>query len=85
VTLVRADLGALERVGVGLRVALVAAVWSCHAGLVPSGVPVVACAGTGFGGGGADTAIVLRPATTWREVRVLETLARPRESPPSEA
>ena len=79
-----AGLAAVDRVGVGTRVALMASVWACHAGLVPPGVLALAIAGTGFGGGGADTAVVVRTAASWRDWRVLETLARPRESPPSE-
>ncbi len=78
------SLAAVDRVGVGTRVALMASVWACHAGLVPPGVEALAIAGTGFGGGGADTAVVVGTATSWRDWRVLETVARPRESPPSE-
>jgi hypothetical protein len=83
--LVGGGLAGLDRVGVGTRVALMASVWACHAGLVPPGVEALAIAGTGFGGGGADTAVVVRTAAAWRDWRVLETLARPRESPPSES
>ena len=37
-----------------------------------------------FGGGGADTALVIRTGDTWADWRVLETICRPRVSPPSE-
>ncbi|MBN1770320.1 MAG: hypothetical protein JXB32_03585, partial [Deltaproteobacteria bacterium] len=78
------DLRSMERIGVGVRVAVCCALTAVLAKAVPAGEDVVALAGTGFGGGGADTAVVLRTAAAWRDWRVLETLARPRESPPSE-
>lgn len=80
----RMDLRSMERIGVGVRVAVCCALTAVLAQAVPAGEDVVALAGTGFGGGGADTAVVLRTAAAWRDWRVLETLVRPRESPPSE-
>jgi len=81
----RMDLRAMEKIGVGVRVAVCCVVAAQLAGVVTAGEEVIALAGTGFGGGGADTAVVVRAAATWRDWRVLETIARPRESPPSEA
>ena len=80
----RMDLRSMERIGVGVRVAVCCALAAVLAKAVPAGEDVVALAGTGFGGGGADTAVVIRTAAAWRDWRVLETIARPRESPPSE-
>jgi hypothetical protein len=78
------DLGALDRVGVGLRIGLTIALTAHLSRVIPPDVDVVTLSGTGFGGGGADTALVVRTAATWREWRVLETIVRPRISPPSE-
>jgi hypothetical protein len=80
----RTDLRALDRVGVGVRVALVVSIVARLAGEIPPGEELLAFAGTGFGGGGADTAIVARAAETWADWRVPEILARPRFAPPSE-
>lgn len=80
----RMDLRALEKVGVGVRVAVCCVLAARLAGVVAPGEETIALAGTGFGGGGADTAVVVRAAAAWRDWRVLETIARPRESPPSE-
>jgi len=80
---VRRDVNALEIVGVAVRVAVTCAVWALINGDLPEGVDAISLAGTGFGGGGADTALVVRTGATWRDFRVLETVVRPRESPPS--
>lgn len=81
---VKGGMGALDKVGIGVRVAFTVSVWAMIAGAVPPDVELIALAGTGFGGGGADTALVVRTAQAWRDVRILEILARPRVSPPSE-
>ena len=83
-TFTRVGLGSLDRVGVGVRVGLTIATWATMSRALPPDVDVIAISGTGFGGGGADTAIVVRTATAWSRFRVLETIARPRVSPPSE-
>jgi hypothetical protein len=80
---VRRDVNSLDCIGVAVRVALTCAVWARINGDVPPGAEVLALAGTGFGGGGADTALVVRTAEAWKDFRVLETLIRPRVSPPS--
>lgn len=80
---VKRDVNALEIVGVAVRVAITCAVWALINGDLPEGVEVISVAGTGFGGGGADTALVIRTGGSWRDFRVLETVVRPRESPPS--
>lgn len=84
-TFTNADLGALDRVGVGLRVGVTIALTAHLTRAIPPGVDVVTLSGTGFGGGGADTALVVRTAAAWCDWRVLETIVRPRVSPPSEA
>ncbi len=80
---VRRDVNAMDCIGVAVRVALTCVVWARLEHLVPPDVDVIALAGTGFGGGGADTALVIRTAKYWKNFRVLETLIRPRVSPPS--
>ena len=80
---VRRDVNSLDCIGVAVRVALTCVVWARINGDLPAGVEVIALAGTGFGGGGADTALVVRTGEAWRDFRVLETLVRPRVSPPS--
>jgi hypothetical protein len=80
----RSGLNEIDRIGVASRVALTVAVWAYLAGALAADREIVALAGTGFGGGGADTALVVRTAAVWRDWRVLETVARPRVSPPSE-
>jgi hypothetical protein len=80
----RNDLRAIECIGVGVRVGVTVALASMLAGAINAGDDVVTLSGTGFGGGGADTALVVRTAARWRDWRVLEILARPRVGPPSE-
>lgn len=80
---VRRDVNSIDCLGVAVRVALVCAVWARMVRQVPVDVDLLALAGTGFGGGGADTALVVRTAERWKDFRVLETLIRPRVSPPS--
>mgnify|MGYP001826441128 CR=1 FL=1 len=80
---VKRDINAIDCIGTAVRVALVCAVWGYVNGDVPPATDVISLAGTGFGGGGADVAIVVRTAEEWKDFRVLETLIRPRVSPPS--
>jgi uncharacterized protein len=80
---VGADLSAIDIIGVGTRAALCCTVWAYLAKLLPPRKEVLALAGTGFGGGGADTALVVRTGAIWKEWRILETIVKPRESPPS--
>ncbi|MBI5536742.1 MAG: hypothetical protein HY898_28740 [Deltaproteobacteria bacterium] len=80
----RNDLRALECIGVGVRVGVTVSIAAVLAGTVPESADVIALSGTGFGGGGADTALVVRTASRWRDWRVLEILARPRIGPPGE-
>ena len=80
----RVGVNAIDRVGVGVRVALTVATWACIVKAVPTNSEVIAIAGTGFGGGGADTAVVVHTAERFKDFRVLETLCKPRFSPPSE-
>ncbi len=82
--LTQADLSALDRIGVGTRVGVTIALVAYLSGAVVADTEICTISGTGFGGGGADTALVLRSAAAWPDWRVLEIIARPRVSPPSE-
>jgi len=67
----------LRRFGAGVKVAVECSLMAADAGEIPVDRDVVAVAGSG---GGADTAIVLRPANQNRffELRVREILGMPR-------
>ena len=80
----KSALRSLDWEGVGVRVGLVVTVWATLAAAVPSDCEVLALSGTGFGGGGLDTAMVVRTATSFRSYRICEVIARPRLGPPSE-
>lgn len=80
----RNDLRAIECIGVGVRVGVTVAMAAMMADELDPGAEVATLSGTGFGGGGADTALVVRTASRWRDWRVLEILARPRVGPPGE-
>ena len=80
----RSGLGSIDKLGVGVRVAFTVAVWARIAEAIPPEGEVIAIAGTGFGGGGADTAIVVQVTDAWKDFRILEPIVRPRVSPPSE-
>ncbi len=77
-------LRSLDSYGVGVRVAVTICVAAYLDHAVSADTEVLALAGTGFGGGGADTAVVVRSARRWLDWRLLEVLARPRVSPPTE-
>lgn len=61
----------------GVKVALEISCMACDAGLIESGEECIAIGGSG---GGADTAVVLRPSNTHRffDTRVLEVICKPR-------
>jgi hypothetical protein len=80
----RSSLGSLDWVGVGVRVGLVIAVWARLCEAIPADQEILTLSGTGFGGGGLDTATVVRTADRFRDFRICEVIARPRIGPPSE-
>lgn len=67
----------LRMFGQGVKVGVEIAVMALDAGLVPFGRDVVSIGGSG---GGADTALIVRPshAKTFFETRVAEIICRPR-------
>jgi hypothetical protein len=69
----------LRLFGDGMKVAVEIALMAADSGLVRTGEPCVAIAGTGKG---ADTAVVLKPANaqTFFDLKVLEILCKPRLS-----
>jgi hypothetical protein len=67
----------LRVLGEGMKVVCEVAMMAADAGLVRTGEPVIAIAGTGRG---ADTAVVLRPANAqaFFDMRIMEILCKPR-------
>ena len=70
----------LRVLGQGMKVVCEIAAMAADAGLVRTDEEVIAVAGTGAGGRGADTAVVLQPANAHKffETRVKEILCKPR-------
>ncbi|MDX9720585.1 MAG: hypothetical protein RBU37_07550 [Myxococcota bacterium] len=79
----KTPLKALDMFSAGVRVAVACSVAAYQAGAVQEG-ELLALGGTGFAGGGADSAIVLQVSSSWSQWRILELLAKPRLGPPSE-
>jgi hypothetical protein len=73
-----ADLSVLNIISKGFRVLVGATVVAVDRGLVPEGETVLSIAGTGFAGGGADTAAILRASGKVRGCLVKEILGFPR-------
>ena len=70
----------LRVLGQGMKVVCEIAAMAADAGLVRTDEEVIAIAGTGASGRGADTAVVLQPANAHKffETRVKEILCKPR-------
>jgi uncharacterized protein len=64
----------------GMKVCVEIAAMAADAGLVPTGEEIISIAGTGAGGGGCDTAVVLTPANAHNlfDTRIHEILCKPR-------
>jgi hypothetical protein len=71
------DLSVLSIISQGFRICVVATVVAVKAGLIPEGEKIVSIAGTGFAGGGADTAIVIQAGSSPKTCSVLEILGFP--------
>jgi hypothetical protein len=72
------DLSLLTIVSQGFRVLVGITVVAVDRGLVPEGETVLSIAGTGFAGGGADTAAILRAGRTAKRCLVKEILGFPK-------
>ncbi len=72
-----ADLSLLNILSMGFRVCVGITVIAAKNSLLPEGETVLSIAGTGFAGGGADTAVVLRAGKTANGCLVKEVLAFP--------
>ncbi len=70
----------LRVLGQGMKVVCEIAAMAADAGLVRTDEEVIAIAGTGAAGRGADTAVVIQPANVYKffETRVKEILCKPR-------
>ncbi len=70
----------LRVLGQGMKVVCEIAAMAADAGLVRTDEEVIAIAGTGAAGRGADTAVVVQPANAYRffDTRIKEILCKPR-------
>lgn len=70
----------LKCFGQGMKVCIEIAAMAADGGLVPLGEEIIAIAGTGAGGGGSDTAVVLSPANAHSlfDTLIHEILCKPR-------
>jgi hypothetical protein len=73
------DLSLLNIISMGFRVLVGVTVVAVNNGFVSEGETVLSIAGTGFAGGGADTAAILRASSSARGCLVREILAFPRQ------
>lgn len=69
----------LRRIGQGIKVAVEISVMSADAGLIPTNAEIIAVGGSG---GGADAAIVIKPAhmNNFFDLEIREIIAMPRKS-----
>jgi hypothetical protein len=74
-----ADLSLLTIISQGFRVLLGVTVAAVNHSLVPEGETILSIAGTGFAGGGADTAAILRAGKTAKGCLVKEILGFPKQ------
>jgi hypothetical protein len=72
------DLSLLNIISMGFRVLVGVTVIAVDRGLVPEGETVLSIAGTGFAGGGTDTAVILRAGRTAKGCLVKEILGFPK-------
>ncbi len=73
------DLSLLNVISMGFRVLVGVTVVAVNNGFVREGETVLSIAGTGFAGGGADTAAVLRASSSAKGCLVREVLAFPKQ------
>ena len=72
------DLSLLNIISKGFRVCVGTTVVAVNNGFIPEGETVLSVAGTGFAGGGADTAVILRAGSTPKACLVTEILGFPK-------
>ena len=70
----------LKIFGAGMKVCVEIAAMAADAGLVRTDEEIIAMGGTGRGGGGSDTALVLQPNNAHRlfDIKIKEILCKPR-------
>jgi hypothetical protein len=73
-----ADLSLLNIISMGFRVCVGVTAVSVKNGLVPEGETVLSIAGTGFAGGGADTAIIVQARANPKACLIKEILGFPK-------
>jgi hypothetical protein len=72
------DLSLLNIISMGFRVLVGVAVVAAKNGLVPDGETVLSIAGTGFAGGGTDTAAILQARANPKACLVKEIIGFPK-------
>jgi hypothetical protein len=72
------DLSLLNIISMGFRVCVGITVVTVKNGLIPEGETVLSIAGTGFAGGGADTAVILQAHSNPKSCLVKEILGFPK-------
>ena len=72
------DLSLLNIISMGFRVAVGVAITSVRYGYVPKGEMSLSVAGTGFAGGGADTAIIVEAQENAKACRIKEIIGFPK-------
>jgi hypothetical protein len=73
------DLSLLNIISMGFRVLVGVTVVAVNSGFVSEGETVLSIAGTGFAGGGADTAAILRASSSAKGCLIREILAFPKQ------
>ena len=73
-----ADLSLLNIISMGFRVAVGVAITSVKYGFVPKGETILSVAGTGFAGGGADTAIIVEAHANAKACWIREIIGFPK-------
>lgn len=72
------DLSLLNIISMGFRVAVGVAITSVRYGFVPKGEMILSVAGTGFAGGGADTAIIIEAHANAKACQIKEIIGFPK-------
>ncbi|MFC2070067.1 hypothetical protein ACFLTB_02695 [Chloroflexota bacterium] len=72
------DMSLFTIISQGFRICLVCTILVTKNGLIPEGEPVLAIAGTGFAGGGSDTAIIVQAGSSAKTCLVREIIGLPK-------
>lgn len=73
-----ADLSLFTIISQGFRICIVCAILAVKNGFIPEGETILSIAGTGFAGGGADTALILQAGSSAKTCLVREIIGFPK-------